>query len=222
MGTRIINFTIQKRSFDDLTITVADDLSEAPAVSLKFGDTELVKDTDYTVTYTLRPDGKQVIVTVEGIGNFEGIYSVFKPVGEDPSGGGGDTPGSDTPGNDTPGDDTSGDDTTGGDPSGGDDPANHLVWIIPTAIVGVIGLAFLALFLLRKKLGYVPLLDKFFGKFFGKHEEPALPDESGLSPEETHAEQPEAAEAAEAAEATETTETTETNETTENSDTEKS
>jgi hypothetical protein len=55
-----------------------------------------------------------VIVTVEGIGNFEGIYSVFRNVGEDP----GNDPGEDT-GND-PGEDTGND--PGSDP--GDDPGN--------------------------------------------------------------------------------------------------
>jgi hypothetical protein len=114
VGVRILNFTIQARSFDDLTITVAEDGTETPAVSVKYGNTDLVKDTDYTVTYTLHSNKTQVIVTVEGIGNFEGIYSVFRNVGEDP----GNDPEEDT-GND-PEEDTGND--PGSDP--GDDPGN--------------------------------------------------------------------------------------------------
>ena len=56
-GVRILNFPILPRSFEDLTISIADDQSATPAVTVKFGERELVKDTDYTVTYNLHPAG---------------------------------------------------------------------------------------------------------------------------------------------------------------------
>jgi len=74
------------------------------------GDLELVKDKDYTVNITYSDDGSKAIVSITGIGNFNGFISQKFDV---------------------------------------DKPFNHWVWIIPTATVVVLGLAFASLMIAK-------------------------------------------------------------------------
>lgn len=80
-GTRVINFEIARCDISTLEITVADDKSSNPEVSVVYGEHTLVRDTDYTVSYTVSESGKEVIVTIEGIGNYFGIVSAKYTVG---------------------------------------------------------------------------------------------------------------------------------------------
>lgn len=74
-GTKIINFTIEKLDVSKTKVSVAEDGSEEPEVTVNYGERTLIRDTDYKLNYSVSDDGKKVIVTVEGIGNFSGIVS---------------------------------------------------------------------------------------------------------------------------------------------------
>jgi hypothetical protein len=85
VGIRIINFEIKARSFEDedFAFTISEDGSENPAVTLVYAGTTLVRDQDYTLTYTVNTDGTQVIITVEGIGNYTGLRSEWRQISPD-------------------------------------------------------------------------------------------------------------------------------------------
>ncbi len=74
-GTSIQSFTILPRSLSDAELKINEGRDEHPDVTLTLGALELVEGRDYTVNYTLNKNGKQGIVTVEGIGNYAGILS---------------------------------------------------------------------------------------------------------------------------------------------------
>ncbi len=75
IGTSIQSFTISQRSISDVELKINEGKDEMPAVTLTFGGMQLVEGKDYTINYTVSEDGKQGIVTVEGIGNYKGILS---------------------------------------------------------------------------------------------------------------------------------------------------
>jgi len=79
-GTRVINFAIARRDLADTEITVSDGGERNPDVLVTLGEYTLVRDVDYTVTYKVSPNGKEVIVTLEGIGNFDGLVSQIHTV----------------------------------------------------------------------------------------------------------------------------------------------
>ena len=79
-GTRVINFAIARRDLADTEIMVSDGGERNPDVLVTLGEYTLVRDVDYTVTYKVSPNGKEVIVTLEGIGNFDGLVSQIHTV----------------------------------------------------------------------------------------------------------------------------------------------
>ncbi len=75
VGTRILEFTIQKRHLSDVTVSVSQGKEENPPITLTFNGITLEQDRDYTVSYSVNEKGKQGSVTVTGIGNYEGMIS---------------------------------------------------------------------------------------------------------------------------------------------------
>lgn len=75
-GIQVVEFTIAARSIADATLTVADDGSENPAITVTLDGKTLTQDVDYTVTYVLNTWGTKGIVAVVGMRNYEGVLSV--------------------------------------------------------------------------------------------------------------------------------------------------
>ncbi|MBQ9761352.1 MAG: hypothetical protein IJW16_08405 [Clostridia bacterium] len=80
-GTKILEFTITPRSISDATLTLADDGSENPAVTLTYNGQTLVQDRDYTVAYVLNEWGTEGIVAIVGMGNYSGVISQIYEIG---------------------------------------------------------------------------------------------------------------------------------------------
>ncbi len=74
-GTSIENFTILPRSLSETELNINEGGDKMPEVNVTFNGVELVCGKDYTLNYAVSENGKQGIVTVEGIGNYEGILS---------------------------------------------------------------------------------------------------------------------------------------------------
>ncbi len=75
VGTSIENFTILPRSLSEAEFNINEGDGKMPEVKLSFNGVELVCGKDYTVNYAVNKNGKQGIVTVEGIGNYKGVLS---------------------------------------------------------------------------------------------------------------------------------------------------
>jgi len=110
VGTSVVNFTIEACNIASAKLEVTFDGTNNAQVKVMLGDLELVKDKDYTVNITYSDDGSKAIVSITGIGNFNGFISQKFDV---------------------------------------DKPFNHWVWIIPTATVVVLGLAFASLMIAK-------------------------------------------------------------------------
>ncbi|MBR2929863.1 MAG: hypothetical protein IKC32_01415 [Clostridia bacterium] len=74
VGTRVISFTVSPVSVETLKVEVSG--REELSVSVKFGEQTLTEGTDYTLEIKHSPDGSLAIVTVTGIGSFDGTVSV--------------------------------------------------------------------------------------------------------------------------------------------------
>ena len=59
----------------DQTEYVYDDTAKTPGVTVKYGDKELVKDTDYTISYNDNKDAGTAAVTITGYGNYRGTVT---------------------------------------------------------------------------------------------------------------------------------------------------
>lgn len=85
-GTKEVTFTIVAKSLSNATVSAIEDQTYTgtaitPSVTVKDGDTTLVKDTDYTVSYTNNVNAGTATVTITGKGNYSGTKEVtFKIV----------------------------------------------------------------------------------------------------------------------------------------------
>ena len=89
-GTVTSKFNIDAKSIDELAIASIEDQTftgEAitPSVTIKYGEITLIKDTDYTVTYTDNTNAGKAAVTIIGTGNYTGNQTVFFNIIEDKS-----------------------------------------------------------------------------------------------------------------------------------------
>ncbi len=81
VGTSIQTFVISARSLSDVELKIDEGRDKTPEITVTYGTQRLVEGKDYTVNYTVNKDGKRGIVTVEGIGNYQGILSELYGIG---------------------------------------------------------------------------------------------------------------------------------------------
>ncbi|MBR6338140.1 MAG: leucine-rich repeat protein [Ruminococcus sp.] len=78
-GSKSANFTIAKANLSSAAVTVSNctytGAAQTPAPTVKLGSKTLVKDTDYTVSYTNNVNAGTATVTVTGKGNYTGSKS---------------------------------------------------------------------------------------------------------------------------------------------------
>lgn len=75
VGTRIVNFNIETCDISSAKLEASFSDKSEPAISVTFGETELVKEADYTVELVWNDDNTCVIVNIFGIGNYSGFIS---------------------------------------------------------------------------------------------------------------------------------------------------
>ncbi|MCR5667380.1 MAG: hypothetical protein K6G01_11210 [Eubacterium sp.] len=87
-GTATATYTIEEIDLSEATVTLEKTsyigTGEAikPDLTVTLGDTELVKDTDYTVSYVNNIDAGEATVTVTGKGNYTGTATATFTIGE--------------------------------------------------------------------------------------------------------------------------------------------
>lgn len=145
VGTRIVNFDIAPRDISLAELSVSFDDPSSPVITVKYGETVLAPDSDYTAELTWNSNKTAAIVNIFGTGNYSGFISQkFDPENSQPV--------EDTTEGTTEG---ATEDSTDGDMGTGKRGFNHLIWILPTSAVVVGGLVFggymVSKFILKKR-----------------------------------------------------------------------
>lgn len=139
-GSKVLTFEIAAAPITDAEIILSGD-GKAPKITVKFGEKELVENTDYTLLIESNEDTDEGLVTVTGIGNFQGTNSVSYKL-SDKFGG-------------------ESDENTGNEQKEGNWFSRNAAWVIPVGIVVPSGLGVGIYFLFFKK--------KLFFKLFSRN-----------------------------------------------------
>ena len=81
-GTVIRSFKIVQKSISAVTVSAIKDRTytgkaQTPAVTLKNNGVKLVKNTDYTISYSKNTSIGQAVITVKGKGNYSGTRKIY-------------------------------------------------------------------------------------------------------------------------------------------------
>ena len=139
VGTKIVNYEIDRRNINDVNTTVELNEDDEPVIKLTLGEMTLAVKVDYTVAVTRDEEKKTTTFVIEGIGNFEDRLqivlddAVIEQLIEQE--------------NDS-------------EPKSEDEfSLLHLLWIIPLSVIAVGGIAFAVVLIIKKKRGDEPHSD---------------------------------------------------------------